>query len=258
MLLGIDAGNTNTVFALFEGDRIRARWRLRTDERRTADEYRIELAALFRLDGFDTADVKHVIISSVVPPTLRPLRELCKLCFRLDPLVVGENDFDSPIPIKIDTPSELGADRIVNAMAAYKSYGAPCYIVDFGTATTFDVIGKGGAYLGGVIAPGVNLSLRALYKAAAKLPKVSPEPPRTGKATGKGTVQAMQSGIFYGYLSLIEGIIARLKDENGDGRVIATGGLAPVFAPHSAVIDEIDQDLTVRGLYLLHKHFTDT
>lgn len=247
MLLAIDAGNTNTVFAIFEGEKLLGKWRMATDARRTADEYAVWLLQLMGTKKLAAKDVTQAIIATVVPQTLFALKTLCRQYMKADALVVGSEDVDVGMKVEVTTPSEVGADRLVNAVAARKQHGNGLIILDFGTATTFDVVSHKGTYAGGVIAPGINLSLEALHRAAAKLPNVAVTKPK--RVIGKGTVTAMQSGIFYGYLGLIEGIISRIKAETGKKmKVIATGGLAPLFAKSTTAIDELDEDLTIWGL----------
>lgn len=247
MLLAIDAGNTNTVFAIFDGDRLVGSWRASTDVHRTADEYAVWLTQLMALDGLSREQVKAAVIATVVPQALYELRTFCRRYFKADPLVVGEGGVVPGLTVNIDRPSEVGADRLVNAVAAHSRYGAPVIVVDFGTATTFDLVGAGGTYEGGVIAPGVNLSLEALNMAAAKLPRIAvARPPRV---LGKSTVGAMQSGVFWGYVGLIEGVLARIMEEVGDHmKTVATGGLAPLFADATDSIGVVDPDLTLYGL----------
>jgi len=253
MLLAIDSGNTNTVFAVFDDDgEVRGEWRSSTTGKRTADEYGIWLEQLLQMKGLERAHIDAAIISTVVPATLFALKTLCENCFDCRPLVVGDADVDLGVGVLVDKPEEVGADRLVNTVAAFDKYGGPLIVVDFGTATTFDVIGDDGSYVGGVIAPGVNLSLKALHKAAAKLPRIGVE--RPAAVIGKATVPAMQSGIFWGYVSLIEGIVARIRDEyGGQLEVIATGGLAPLFTEATDVIKCADGDLTLRGLLAIHR-----
>ena len=253
MLLAIDAGNTNTVFAVFDGDGvIRGEWRSSTDINRTADETGIWLSQLLSLAGLSRSDISAAIIASVVPASLFNLRLLCRRYFSCQPLVIGAADVDIGIRILVDRPEEVGADRLVNAVAAHQMFGGPQIIVDFGTATTFDVIDGDGGYLGGTIAPGINLSLEALHQAAAQLPRVGIGRPE--RVIGKNTIQAMRSGIFWGYVGLIEGTIARIREELGaSAGVIATGGLATLFADCCPVLDRVVSDLTLRGLLLIHR-----
>jgi len=253
MLLAIDSGNTNVVFSVYDGDASRGVWRCSNNPRRTADEYMVWLMQLMELEGIDRADVNGAIIASVVPEALFHLVSLCRRYFHCEPLVVGEEGVDIGIEILTDRPEQVGADRLVNAVAAHDRYHRALIVVDFGTATTFDVVDGDGNYCGGVIAPGINLSLEALYLAASKLPRVEIRP--TERVIGKATVPAMQSGIFWGYVGLIEGLIQRIRAEWGIANmpVIATGGLAPMFAEATSLIDHIDRDLTIHGLVLLHR-----
>ncbi|MBT3358411.1 MAG: type III pantothenate kinase [Rhodospirillales bacterium] len=254
MLLAIDSGNTNIVFAVFDdAGKLRGEWRAATNVNRTADELWVWLTHLMQLAELNRTDIDKAIVATVVPATLFNLKTLCRKYFDADPLVIGEPDCELGIEILLDHPEEVGADRLVNAVAAREIYGTPLIVIDFGTATTFDVIDQGGNYCGGVIAPGVNLSLEALHRAAAKLPRIAVARPE--KVIGKSTVPAMQSGIFWGYLSMIEGLIGRIRKEfleqNGadaEMEVIATGGLAPLFADASPMIRCADVDLTIKGL----------
>lgn len=252
MLLAIDVGNTNTVFAVFEGGTLRDQWRAATDARRTADEYAVWLDHLLNRAGLSLASIDAVIISSVVPQGVFALRQLSERYCRCTPLVVGEPNVRLGIGVKVDRPREVGADRLVNAVAAHARYPGALIILDFGTATTFDAVAPNGDYVGGVIAPGINLSLEALHRAAAQLPRIAVERPST--VIGTGTVPAMQSGIYWGYVGLIEGIVARMKPEMAAPvTTIATGGLAPLFAKATPVIDKLDSDLTIRGLLEIHR-----
>jgi type III pantothenate kinase len=256
MLLAINANNTNTVFAIYDGPTLRGSWRCATDPRRTADEYVVWLTQLMSFEALQRENIDAAILSSVVPATIFNLKTLCRRYFNCDPLVVGEKGCQLGIKVLLDRPDEVGADRVVNAVAGKDRYTAPLIIVDLGTATTFDVVDKDGNYVGGVIAPGINLSLRALEMAAAKLPHVAIE--RTERIIGKSTVPAMQSGLFWGYVGLIEGLVARIRNEFGQPMsVVATGGLVPLFAGATPAIENVDQDLTLWGLYLIHKRNTD-
>lgn len=251
MLLAIDSGNTNIVFAVFDGDTLRGEWRAASDARRTADEYGVWLAELMKLSDLRRDQVDAAIIATVVPETLFSLKTLCRKYFRADPLIVGEPEVQLGIEVLVDSPEEVGADRLVNAVAAHARHGGPLIVIDFGTATTFDVIDAHGNYRGGVIAPGINLSLDALHMAAAKLPRVAVQKPPS--VVGRRTVGAMQSGIYWGYVALIEGLTARIKEECGEEmKVIATGGLAPLFADATRTINRLDPELTLRGLAELH------
>ncbi len=263
MLLAIDVGNTNILFAALEDGEIRHRWRIATDGKRTADEYAVWLYQLFAMEGLDRSAVTDVVIASVVPQTLFNLRGLSRRFAGLEPLVVGSPGVDYGMPINLPNPAEVGADRIVNAVAAHGIWPGDLIIIDFGTATTFDVVSAAGTYEGGVIAPGINLSMDALYMAAARLPRIAVEPPAEGLGViGKGTVHAMQSGVFWGYVGLIEGLVARMKAEIGEGQrglfagrdvsVIATGGLAALFNRHTDAISHVDPDLTIKGLARIH------
>ncbi len=247
MLLAINSGNTNIVFAVFEGEDRRGEWRAATDAKRTADEYAVWLSQLMRLEGIEAAGIDRAIIATVVPEALHSLKTLCRRYFHTEPLVVGEANVAIGVEIKVDAPDEVGADRLVNAASAHWRYGGPLIVIDFGTATTFDVVDADGAYAGGVIAPGINLSLDALHQAAAKLPRIAVERPE--RVIGKRTIPAMRSGIFWGYVGLIEGVVSRIREEYGRPmKVIATGGLAPLFADATAAIEHLDPDLTLRGL----------
>jgi type III pantothenate kinase len=254
VLLLIDVGNTNTVFALFREREPLGQWRLSTARERTSEEYAALLLQLMAIGGFSRDTVGAVIISSVVPQTVFPLRKMSEIFFACRAFVVGE-DVPIPIPNKLINPREAGADRLVNALAAVRRYTPPLIIIDFGTATTFDVIDGEGAFLGGIIAPGINLSIEALHQAAAKLPRIAVEPP--SNVIGRSTVQAMQSGVFWGYVGLIEGLVARVQAEYGSTMtIIATGGLAPLFARHCNLVEHVDPDLTMIGLvevYLLNR-----
>ncbi|MGE5516138.1 MAG: type III pantothenate kinase [Bacteroidota bacterium] len=252
MLLAIDAGNTNIVFAVYDGEKVRGEWRASTDTDRTADELGVWLMQLLTIEGLARESIDAAIIASVVPAMVFSLKTLCRRYFDCDPVVVGSEGVDLGISILLDRPEEVGADRLVNAVAAHGRYPGPMIVIDFGTATTFDVVDATGNYCGGAIAPGINLSLEALHMAAAKLPRVAIGRPRT--VIGKATVPAMQSGIFWGYVGLIEGLVKRIQEEYGsDMLVVATGGLAPLFAEVTKVIDKLDPDLTLRGLLEIHR-----
>jgi type III pantothenate kinase len=250
MLLAIDVGNTNIVFALCEGEAIRWKWRISTHAERTADEYGVWLAQLMAMAGARPEQVTSAIIASVVPQTLFNLVGLCRHYFSVEPKIVGAPGVVLGMPINLPNPAEVGADRIVNAVAAHSLWPGALIIVDFGTATTFDVVSAEGAYEGGAIAPGINLSMDALNRAAARLPRIAVGPPPTGTgAIGKGTVHAMQSGLFFGYIGLIEGLVARISDEIGAPvTTIGTGGLAALFGRHTSAIQHVDGDLTIKGL----------
>jgi type III pantothenate kinase len=251
MLLAIDAGNTNIVFAVHDGREIRAEWRAVTETTRTGDEWAVMLGPLLQLNGLSSGDIDCAIIATVVPAALFDLRLLCRRYVKCEPLVIGDPDVDLGIGIHTDRPEAVGADRLVNAVSAHASYKGALIVVDFGTATTFDIVAENGDYEGGVIAPGVNLSAQALHQAAAMLPRVAVA--RTQSVIGKDTVPAMQSGLYWGYISLVEGIVARIKEEYGRPMtVIGTGGLANLFFKQTPVIEHLDPDLTIRGLIMIH------
>jgi type III pantothenate kinase len=250
MLLAIDAGNTNIVFAVWDGAAWRGRWRLATQASRTADEYAVWLTQLMSWSGIERGSISRAAIACVVPAALYHLRHLCRDWFGQEPLIARAAGLDWGFPVLVDNPNEVGADRLVNALAAHARYRGPLAVVDFGTATTFDVVDRNGAYLGGVIAPGINLSIEALHRAAARLPRIGIGRPQA--VIGRATVPAMQSGIYWGYVGLIEGIISRIKAEYGGPlKVIATGGLASLFAEGTLVIEKTDPDITLEGLRLL-------
>jgi type III pantothenate kinase len=251
MLLAIEQGNTNTLFAIHDGADWVAQWRVATETRRTADEYAAWLYQLMQMNGLDLKQIDDCVISSVVPQSLFNLRKLAQRYFNKTPYVVGDNTVLN-LDIRIDKPREAGADRLVNAIGGYITYGGPLLIIDSGTATTFDVVAADGGYEGGAIAPGINLSLQALHAAAAKLPRVAIEKP--ARKIGKDTVSAMQSGIFWGYVGLIEYLIAAIEAEYGQKMsVIATGGVASLFEGATEKIDHFDHDLTLRGLLEIYK-----
>ena len=252
MLLAIDVGNTNVVFAVFDGGKIAGQWRISSDARRTSDEYGIWLTQVMERANIKAGDIKGAVVASVVPQTLYDLRMLAKNYFDVDLLIIGAPGVKTGITAKIDNPREVGADRLVNAFAAWSRYKQALVVVDFGTATTFDVVSSAGDYIGGVIAPGVNLSLETLHRAAAKLPNVGIMRPE--KVIGTNTIGAMQSGIYYGYAGLVDGITARIKSEYGAPmKVIATGGLASLYAKACPAIEQIEPDLTIHGLYELYE-----
>lgn len=250
MLLTIDIGNTNIVFGVFQEKNLIAHWRLATDRNRTADEYGVLLKELFSLSNINRQDVTGVIIASVVPPVNGLLESMVKKYFTLNPLLVGPG-IKTGISIKTENPREVGADRIVNAVAAYYLYGGPLIIVDFGTATTFCCVTAKGEYLGGAIAPGIGISTEALFARAAKLPRV--ELTRPQSVIGKNTISAMQSGIIHGFAGQVEFMVKKMKQEIGeDAQVIATGGLAETIAQETTIIDKINPSLTLTGLRLLY------
>ncbi len=247
MLLAIEQGNTNTLFAVHDGNDWTARWRTATDSHRTADEHAVWLRQLLDMGGLSFGDIGACVISSVVPQSLFRLRNLGRRYLETEPMVVGEPETALDIAVRIDRPEEAGADRLVNAIGAYVEHGGNLFLVDSGTATTIDVVGHDGAFEGGVIAPGINLSLQALHTAAAKLPRIAIE--RPGKVIGTSTVCAMQSGVFWGYVSLIDGLLEKMQAErDAPMTVIATGGVASLFEGASKRIDVFDPDLTLKGM----------
>jgi type III pantothenate kinase len=251
MLLAIDVGNTNTVFALHDGSSVVAEWRCGTDRQRTADEYFVWLEQLMTFTGLKL-QVRSVVISSVVPQVVYNLRVLSDRYFHCRPKVVGKPEVRLGVPVRVDPTAHVGADRLVNTVGAYDRYGGNLIVVDFGTATTFDVVDHDGAYVGGVIAPGVNLSLKALHDAAAALPFIDVTRPE--RVVGTNTVACMQSGIYWGYVGLIEGICARIRAErNVPMKVIGTGGLSTLFAQGTDVLQTVDTGLTIHGLVLIDR-----
>jgi type III pantothenate kinase len=254
MLLAIDAGNTNLVFALVEDGVIRARWRIATDPRRTADQYAVWLHQLLELEGFTRDDVDAVIIGTVVPRALHNLEVLATKYFKVEPLIAGQGAAEWGIELDVAEPGSVGADRALNAIAAHAVHEGDLIVIDFGTATTFDMIDYSGAYKGGIIAPGINLSLDALVTAAAKLPRIGIVAPDSTSVIGRTTESQMQIGIYWGYVTMMEGLVARMKAEIGRPvKVIATGGLAILFDQHTQLFDAIEPDLTIQGLSLLYK-----
>ena len=252
MLLAIDAGNTNVVVALVEGDEIKARWRIATDPRRTADEYAVWLDQLLELEGYGRGDVDQVIIGTVVPRALHNLEVLSSKYFGVKPLIAGQGAAEWPIALDVDEPHNVGADRALNAIGAHAKHAGDLIVIDFGTATTFDVVDFSGAYKGGIIAPGINLSLDALVSAAAKLPRIAIAAPQDDSVVGRTTETQMLIGVYWGYVAMIEGLVARLKAEIGRPvKVVATGGLAILFDKNTDVFDVIEPDLTIQGLALL-------
>ena len=255
MLLCIDTGNTNTVFSVWDGHAFLGTWRASTEHQRTGDQYFVWLNTLMRAQKLKV-DIDEVIISSTVPRVVFNLRVLCDRYFNCRPMVVGKPECLLPVPFRVDPGTRPGPDRLANVAGAFDRHGGNCVVVDFGTATNFDVVAEDGAYVGGVIAPGVNLSLEALHAGAAALPHVDISQP--DKVIGTNTIECIQSGVFWGYTGLIEGITARIKAEYGHPmKVIGTGGLAPLFAQGEPLFDIIEDDLTMHGLTVIHKHNKD-
>ena len=262
MLLVLDVGNTNTVLGVFgragketasEPDghytRLVAHWRVATNRRQTVDEYGVLFRNLFAVGQIEVSGIRGIVVASVVPPLDSTLRQMCELYFRTKPLFV-EPGIRTGVPVRIDNPAEVGADRIANAVAALDKYGMPCVVVDFGTATNFDVVSAKGEYLGGVIAPGIGISAEALFQRTARLPRVDIRKP--AHVIGSNTVACIQSGLYYGYLGMVDGILERLLEEMGkEARVVATGGLAPLIAKNSKYISVVDDWITLEGLRLI-------
>ncbi len=252
MLLCIDCGNTNTVFSVWNGSAFAVTFRIATQHQRTADEYFVWFAALMA-HAKQPMEITEAIVSSTVPRVVFNLRVLCNRYFNCRPLVVGRPDCALPVAPRVDQGTTVGPDRLVNTVGAFDRHGGDLVVVDFGTATTFDAVDSDGAYIGGVIAPGVNLSLEALHMAAAALPHVDITRPE--RVIGTNTVACMQSGIYWGYVGLIEGLVARLRTERARKmKIVATGGLAPLFAQGTGVFDSVEDDLTMHGLRLIHRY----
>ncbi len=255
MLLCIDVGNTNTVFAIWDGTRFLAQWRASTEHQRTADQYYVWLRTLMKLHDLEVA-IDRVIVSSTVPRVVFNLRVLCGRYFDCRPLVVGKPECRLPVMPRVDEGTQVGPDRLVNTAGAFDRHGGDLVVVDFGTATTFDVVAQDGAYVGGVIAPGVNLSLEALHQAAAALPHVDVTRPQ--KVIGTNTVECMQSGVFWGYIGLVRGVCERIRGEyDRPMRIVGTGGLAPLFAQGDVLFDMIEEDLTIHGLTVIQSFNED-
>ncbi|WP_133365428.1 type III pantothenate kinase [Qipengyuania sediminis] len=252
MLLAADVGNTNVVFALYDGRAQKARWRIATDPRRTGDEYAVWLLQLLTIEGFARSDVTQIIIGSVVPRAVHNLTVLAQKYFGVEPLIAGQGAAGWGMAVDVEEPRSLGADRALNAIAAHEKYGGDLIVIDFGTATTFDAIDFNGAYKGGIIAPGINLSLDALVGNTAKLPRIAIEAPRSASVIGTNTEDQMLIGVFWGYVAMTEGLTAKMKAEIGrPAKVFATGGLALLFDRHTALFDHVDSDLTLDGLAIL-------
>jgi type III pantothenate kinase len=251
MLLAIDVGNTNITFGVFDGEKLKATWRSATGVHRTSDEYASFTLNMLRHHNIATTDIKDAVLCGVVPPLVTTFDELFKKYFNVTPLVVGAG-VKTGIRICMDNPREVGADRVVNAVAAYKLYGGPAIIIDIGTAITFDTVSKDGDYLGGAIAPGIAIAMDALFNRTAALPRVDLTYPK--KAIGTNTVAAMQSGIFFGYVGLIEGVVSRIQEElEGTARVIATGGYARLLGEQTKIIEIVDLDITLIGLRYIYE-----
>ncbi|RXJ00928.1 type III pantothenate kinase [Anaerobacillus alkaliphilus] len=250
MIFVLDVGNTNIVLGVYEGEKLKYHWRIGTDRTKTEDEFGMMVKQLFSYEGLTTKDIDGIIISSVVPPIMYALEKMCKKYFNITPMVIGPG-IKTGLNIKYDNPKEVGADRIVNAVAAIDMYGGPLIIVDFGTATTYCYINEEKQYMGGAIAPGIGISTEALYNRASKLPRI--EIVKPNNIIGKNTVSAMQAGILYGYVGQVEGIVTRMKAQAvGNPKVIATGGLAPLIANESTMIDVVDPFLTLKGLQMIY------
>src|SRR5947209_17084410 len=259
MILALDVGNTNVVFALVQGAEIKARWRIATDPRRTADQYSVWLHQLLELEGFSRDDIEGVIIGTVVPRALHNLEVLSEKYFRKTAIIAGQGAAAWPLQLDVDEPQNVGADRALNAIAAHAKHPGDLLIIDFGTATTFDVVSSSGAYAGGIIAPGINLSLDALVNAAAKLPRIAIDAPDNDSVIGRTTESQMLIGIYWGYVAMIEGLAERIRRELGRPvTVVGTGGLASLFDKHTEVFDAIEPDLTIQGLSLLYDMATRT
>ncbi|MCA0904696.1 type III pantothenate kinase [Qipengyuania aquimaris] len=252
MLLAADVGNTNVVFALFEGRQIKARWRIATDPRRTGDEYAVWLLRLLELQGHARDDIDQIIIGSVVPRSIHNLTVLAQKYFGIEPLIAGQDAAEWGIAIDVDDPRTLGADRALNTIAAHAKYEGDLIVIDFGTATTIDAVDFTGAYKGGIIAPGINLSLDALVGNTAKLPRIAIRKPDDENVIGRNTEDQMLIGVFWGYVALIEGLVDRMRRQIGrPAKVVATGGLALLFDEITDLFDEVDSDLTLDGLAML-------
>lgn len=254
MLLLIDVGNTNIVMGIYEGDEFKFSWRLGTKVARTSDEYGLQVDSILRHYGVDVEDIKDVVLASVVPSIQHTLRTMCTRYLGKEPMVIGEGT-KTGMKIKYDNPKEVGADRIVNAVAAYQRYGGPCIVIDIGTAISFDVINQEGDYLGGAIAPGIGISSEALFSRTSKLPKVELEEPKN--VIGKNTVEAIQSGVVYGFIGLVDNVIdnilSEMKLKKKDVKIVATGGYAKLIASKSKYIEEYDYDITLQGMKMIYE-----
>ncbi|WP_112179201.1 MULTISPECIES: type III pantothenate kinase [Paraliobacillus] len=252
MIFVLDVGNTNTVLGIFDQDELKYQWRIKTDREKTEDEFAMLIKSLFEHEGLTFANVNGIIISSVVPPIMYAFDRMAEKYFDQKPLIVGDQAVELFLKMKYPNPAELGADRIVNAVGAIEAYGAPLIIIDFGTATTYCYVNENEEYVGGAIAPGINISLEALYSKAAKLPKVEIKHPN--EIVGLSTVEAMQSGVYFGYVGQVDEVVRRFKKVSSeDTKVVATGGLATLIAGESSMVDIVDPVLTLKGLYVIYK-----
>lgn len=252
MIFVLDVGNTNTVLGIFDQEELKFQWRIKTDREKTEDEFAMLIKSLFEHEGLTFADVNGIIISSVVPPIMYAFDRMAEKYFDQKPLIVSDQAIELFLKMKYPNPAELGADRIVNAVGAIEAYGAPLIIIDFGTATTYCYVNEKEEYVGGAIAPGINISLEALYSKAAKLPKVEIKHPN--EIVGLSTVEAMQSGIYFGYVGQVDEVVRRFKKVSSENtKVVATGGLATLIAGESSMVDIVDPVLTLKGLYVIYK-----
>ncbi|GGD04477.1 type III pantothenate kinase [Thalassobacillus devorans] len=252
MIFVLDVGNTNTVLGVFEEDKLKFQWRIKTDRYKTEDEYGMLIKSLFEHEGLVFSDIHGVVISSVVPPIMFALERMSRNYFKRKPMIIGADEVDEGLAMTYPNPKEIGADRIVNAVGALQEHKAPLVIIDFGTATTYCYINENAEYVGGVISPGINVSMEALYAKAAKLPKIEIRNP--GQVVGQSTVEAMQSGVFFGYVGQVDEVVRRMKEAApSNPKVIATGGLAGLIADESATIDIVDPYLTLKGLYTIYQ-----
>lgn len=252
----LDVGNTNTVLGVFKEDVLKYHWRIKTDRHKTEDEYGMLIQSLFAYEGLSFSDIKGVTISSVVPPIMYSLERVAEKYFHRKPIVIGTEEVEEGLDMAYPNPAEIGADRIVNAVGAIHDYKTPAIIIDFGTATTYCYIDGENRYAGGAIAPGINISMEALYAKAAKLPKIEIKQP--GEVVGQSTVEAMQSGVFYGYVGQVDEVVRRMKEENGEApSVIATGGLADLIANESRTVEHVDPFLTLKGLNVIYQRNKD-